>query len=63
MGLSELKSGLALVGLEPDLVCSVVPVNVISAGADRGLIGFYGVRSLPGRRPLMSYYAGGGGRN
>ncbi len=33
MELSELKPGLALVGLEPDLVCSVVAVNVIAEGA------------------------------
>lgn len=33
MQLSELKPGLALVGLEPDLVCSVVAVNVIAEGA------------------------------
>lgn len=33
MKLSELKPGLALVGLEPDLVCSVVAVNVIAEGA------------------------------
>src|SRR5262245_56131163 len=33
MQLSELKPGLALVGLEPDLVCSVVAVNVIGEGA------------------------------
>ena len=33
MQLAELKPGLALVGLEPDLVCTVVAVNVISAGA------------------------------
>jgi superfamily II DNA or RNA helicase len=33
MQLSDLKPGLALVGLEPDLVCSVVAVNVITEGA------------------------------
>lgn len=33
MKLAELKPGLALVGLEPDLVCSVVAVNVIAEGA------------------------------
>ena len=33
MQLSELKPGLALVGLEPDLVCSVVAINVIAEGA------------------------------
>ena len=33
MQLSELKTGLALVGLEPELVCTVVAVNVIADGA------------------------------
>jgi superfamily II DNA or RNA helicase len=33
MQLSELKAGLALVGLEPELVCTVVAVNVIADGA------------------------------
>ena len=33
MQLAELKPGLALVGLEPDLVCTVVAVNVIADGA------------------------------
>src|ERR1700721_3100134 len=33
MQLVQLKPGLALVGLEPDLVCSVVAVNVIADGA------------------------------
>ena len=33
MQLSELKAGLSLVGLEPDLVCTVVAVNVIADGA------------------------------
>ena len=33
MLLCELKLGLALVGLEPELVCSVVAVNVITEGA------------------------------
>jgi SNF2 family DNA or RNA helicase len=33
MQLAELKPGLALVGLEPDLVCTVVAVNAIAVGA------------------------------
>ena len=33
MQLAQLKTGLALVGLEPELVCSVVAVNVIAEGA------------------------------
>jgi hypothetical protein len=33
MQLSELKAGLALVGLEPELVCTVVAVNAIADGA------------------------------
>ncbi len=33
MQLSELKAGLAVVGLEPELVCTVVAVNVIADGA------------------------------
>jgi SNF2 family DNA or RNA helicase len=32
MQLSELKTGVALVGLEPELVCTVVAVNVITDG-------------------------------
>ena len=33
MQLAQLKPGLALAGLEPGLVCSVVAVNVIAEGA------------------------------
>src|SRR5689334_777168 len=33
MQLAELKPGLALVGLEPDLVCTVVALNVIADSA------------------------------
>ena len=33
MLLAELKTGLALVGLEPELVCTVIAVNIIADGA------------------------------
>ena len=33
MLLAELKAGLALVGLEPELVCTVIAVKVIADGA------------------------------